>query len=98
MSEPDELINIVKDFLNKHLHLSDMLDGGEFKVDTHDSSIDSHVVDLLDDVNQSHINTDPYHVITVNKNVTAPDGAIIPRSIKVEIDKDNNIKNVIESK
>jgi hypothetical protein len=94
---PEDKINIAKDFLKQHLHLSDMADGN-FNVDKHDPSIDSHVVDLLDDVDQSHIKTDPYHVVTVNKSVTAEDGAIIPRSIKVEIDKDNNVKNVLESK
>lgn len=93
----EALINIAKDFLNKHLHLSDM-SSGDFSVDLHDHAGDAHLVDNLDNVDQSHIDTDPYHVVTINKDITTEDGAIIPRTIKVEIDQNNNIQNVLESK
>lgn len=78
-------------------HLTHMTDG-DFQVDTHDTAIDSHIVSHLPNVDQAHIDTDVYDVVTVTKDLTMGDGAIIQKVVKLEVDKDNNVKNVLESK
>jgi len=91
-------IEVAKDYLkNTDNHLTHMSDG-DFEVDSHDTNIDSHIVSHLPNVDQSHIDTDPYDVVTITKNIVMGDGATIQKVVKLEIDKDNKVKNVLESK
>lgn len=91
-------IDTVKDYLESHPTLNHMLDGGIFEEHAHDSSEDAHLIHHLDEVNNSHLNTEPFSTVTVTKDITMNDGLVIPKVVKVQLNSDNNIESVVESK
>lgn len=94
MMDPEQA---AREFLDKHPTLGHMADGS-YTTDVHDSTIDSHVVNHLPGVEEEDIDKNPYHMVTISKDITASDGAIINKVVKLEVDSDNKVQNVIESK
>jgi len=91
-------IEAVQNYLaNSNNHLIHMQDG-DYSVKLHDPKVDAHLVNRLDDVTQDHINPNPYNIVTVKKDFLTSDHNTLTKVVKLQVDAQNNISNVVESK
>ena len=91
-------IQAAKEYLeNIENHLTHM-STGNYRVNDHNTDIDSHIVSHLPGVDESHIDTSPYSVVTVSKDITTDSGITIPKVVQLEVDASNKVQNVLESK
>lgn len=91
-------INKVKSYLKNHPTLSHMLDGGKFEIHDHDSTLDKHIIQHLDEVSEEHLSEKGFQTVTVTKDIKTEDGLAIPKIVKIQLSENNNIESVLESK
>ena len=101
MSDDTVPIQVAKDYLANNVQYSHMLTEGTFSTTDHDTSIDSHVVNLLNGVESEDIHHNDYTVVTAQRDipVEGPGNLTIPKIVKIQVSNvDNSIQSVLESK
>jgi len=87
-------IDVAKEFIAKnHPHMMD----ATVTTVPHDQSVDAHVMQFLDGVNESHLDTDPSDMVTAQKQFTTEDGAQIAKILKMQV-KNDQVVSAMESK
>lgn len=93
MADLDPL-NVAKDYVDANFP---GMKGGVFTSRTHDPQKDLHLVQHLDDVEDVHLDEDPYHVVSVQKDIELHGGVVIPSILKLKV-KDGAVTSILGSK
>jgi hypothetical protein len=89
-----EPLDIAKQYIAENYpHMID----GNFSVTEHNPQHDLHLADHLDDVNESHFDTEKYSVVTSQKQIDIGNNVTIPYILKFKV-KDGQVDGVLGSK